>query len=86
MWITRKNHLCILQENNAAWEEILNERRKFTDYLMRQIDQRDATIDTLVKRVDELLLENDELRKTRTIKNLILEKLKEILSKLTMIG
>ena len=79
MWITRKNHLCILQEVRDSYEGLSNGRKQFTMELMEAIDKKDEVISVLSKRIDDLMKENEELKeeKTKTIKQLIWDKIKE---------
>ena len=88
MWITRKKHLCILQEVRDAYEKLLDGRKQFTSELMETIDKRDEVISVLSDRIDNLMKENEELKKekAKTIKQLILDKISQFVSNILMIG
>ena len=88
MWITRKNHLCILQETTDRYESLLNGKKEVVAELKRIIDGKDSVIYTLSDRIDTLMKENEELKeeKAKTITQLLLDKAKNMFSKLLMIG
>lgn len=88
MWITRKKHLCILQEVGDKYETLLNGRIVSIHELMKTIDKKDEVISALSDRIDSLMKENEELKeeKSKTIKQMVIEKIKQLFSKLLMIG
>ena len=88
MWITRKKHLCILQEIRDEYEIVINSRRGLAEKLSDIIDGKDSVIYTLSDRIDTLMKENEKLKeeKSKTIKQMVWERTKEYFSKLLMIG
>ena len=88
MWITRKKHLCIIQETTDRYEFLLNGRKELIENLKGIIDGKDSVIYVLSDRIDTLMKENEKLKeeKSKTVKQIIWEKVKGYFSKLLMIG
>ena len=88
MWITRKKHLCVVQEIMDRYEFFMNGRKELIDNLNSIIDEKDAAISTLLERIDALMEENEKLKeeKSKTVKQIVWKKVKEYFEKLLMIG
>ena len=86
MWITRKKHLCVVQEIRDEFEKLLNKRKEFTRELMTTIDKKDEVISVLTERIDNLMRENEELERRLEAKYEIKRKIRAIFQKLSMIG